>query len=116
MHLKKAKRMRRALKSRMRIRKQGIERLSVTRSGRHIYAQIISADGSKVLVQASTLDETLRSDGACNIELASKVGELVADRAKNIGVMKVAFDRSGFKYHGKIKALAEAARANGMEF
>ena len=116
MHLKKTKRMRRALKSRMRMRKQGIERLSVTRSGRHIYAQIISADGSKVLVQASTLDETLRSNGACNIELASKVGELVAVRAKNIGIMKVAFDRSGFKYHGKIKALAEAARANGMEF
>ena len=116
MHLKKTKRTRRALKSRMRMRKQGIERLSVTRSGRHIYAQIISGDGLKVLVQASTLDETLRSDGACNIELASKVGELVADRAKNIGVMKVAFDRSGFKYHGKIKALAEAARANGMEF
>ena len=116
MHLKKTKRTRRALKSRMRMRKQGIERLSVTRSGRHIYAQIISADGAKVLAQASTLDETLRSKGACNVELASKVGELVADRAKNIGVMKVAFDRSGFKYHGKIKALAEAARANGMEF
>ena len=116
MHLKKTKRTRRALKSRMRMRKQGIERLSVTRSGRHIYAQIISADGAKVLAQASTLEETLRSEGACNIELASKVGELVADRAKNIGVMKVAFDRSGFKYHGKIKALAEAARANGMEF
>ena len=116
MHLKKTKRTRRALKSRMRMRKQGIERLSVTRSGRHIYAQVISADGAKVLAQASTLDETLRSEGACNIELASKVGELVADRARNIGVMKVAFDRSGFKYHGKIKALAEAARANGMEF
>ena len=116
MHLKKTKRTRRAVKSRMRMRKQGIERLSVTRSGRHIYAQVISADGAKVLAQASTLDETLRSEGACNIELASKVGELVADRAKNIGVMKVAFDRSGFKYHGKIKALAEAARANGMEF
>ena len=116
MHLKKTKRTRRALKSRMRMRKQGIERLSVTRSGRHIYAQVISADGAKVLAQASTLDETLRSEGACNIELASKVGELVADRAKNVGVMKVAFDRSGFKYHGKVKALAEAARANGMEF
>ena len=116
MHLKKTKRTRRALKSRMRMRKQGIERLSVTRSGRHNYAQVISADGAKVLAQASTLDETLRSEGACNIELASKVGELVADRAKNIGVMKVAFDRSGFKYHGKLKALAEAARANGMEF
>ena len=116
MHLKKTKRTRRALKSRMRMRKQGIERLSVTRSGRHIYAQVISADGANILAQASTLDETLRSEGACNIELASKVGELVAERAKNIGVMKVAFDRSGFKYHGKIKALAEAARANGMEF
>ena len=116
MHLKKTERTRRALKSRMRMRKQGIERLSVTRSGRHIYAQVISADGAKILAQASTLDETLRSEGACNIELASKVGELVADRAKNIGVMKVAFDRSGFKYHGKVKALAEAARANGMEF
>ena len=116
MHLKKTKRTRRALKSRMRMRKQGIERLSVTRSGRDIYAEVISADGAKILAQASTLDETLRSEGACNIELASKVGELVADRAKNIGVMKVAFDRSGFKYHGKIKALAEAARANGMEF
>ena len=116
MHLKKTKRTRRALKSRMRMRKQGIERLSVTRSGRHIYAQVISADGAKILAQASTLDETLRSEGACNIELASKVGELVADRAKKIGVMKVAFDRSGFKYHGKVKALAEAARANGMEF
>ena len=116
MHLKKTKRTRRALKSRMRMRKQGIERLSVTRSGRHIYAQVISADGAKILAQASTLDETLRSEGACSIELASKVGELVADRAKNIGVMKVAFDRSGFKYHGKVKALAEAARANGMEF
>ena len=70
MHLKKTKRMRRALKSRMRMRKQGIERLSVTRSGRHIYAQIISADGAKVLAQASTLEETLRSEGTCNIELA----------------------------------------------
>ena len=81
MHLKKTKRTRRALKSRMRMRKQGIERLSVTRSGRHIYAQVISADGAKILAQASTLDETLRSEGACNIELASKVGELVDDRA-----------------------------------
>jgi len=115
MHLKKTKRTRRALKSRMRMRKQGIERLSVTRSGRHIYAQVISADGAKVLAQASTLDETLRSEGACNIELASRVGELVADRAKNIGVMKVAFDRSGFKYHGKIKALAESIRENGVK-
>ena len=70
MHLKKTKRTRRALKSRMRMRKQGIERLSVTRSGRHIYAQVISADGAKVLAQASTLDETLRSEGACNIAVS----------------------------------------------
>ena len=116
MHLKKIKRMRRALKSRMRMRRQGAERLSVTRSGRHIYAQIISSDGSKILAQASTLDGSIKSLGACNIDLAAKVGELVAVRAKNIGVTKVAFDRSGYKFHGRIKALAEAARANGMEF
>ena len=116
MHLKKVKRMRRALKSRMRMRKQGTERLSVTRSGKHIYAQIISSDGSKILSQASTLDGSIKSLGACNIDLAAKVGELVAARAKNIGVTKVAFDRSGYKFHGRIKALAEAARANGMEF
>ena len=116
MHLKKIKRMRRALKSRMRMRRQGAERLSVTRSGRHIYAQIISADGSKILAQASTLDGSIKSLGVCNIDLAAKVGELVAARAKKIGVIKVAFDRSGYKFHGRIKALAEAARANGMEF
>ncbi len=116
MHLKKINRMRRALKARMRMRKLGAIRLSVTRSGRHIYAQVISSDGSKVMAQASTLDESLRSGGACNVDLASKVGELIASRAKEVGVTKVAFDRSGFKYHGKIKALADAARANGMEF
>ncbi len=116
MHLKKINRMRRALKARMRMRKLGATRLSVNRSGRHIYAQVISSDGSRVLAQASTLDESLRGKGACNVDLASKVGELVASRAKEAGVTKVAFDRSGFKYHGKIKALADAARANGMEF
>ena len=116
MHLKKINRIRRALKARMRMRKLGAIRLSVNRSGRHIYAQVISSDGSKVLAQASTLDESLRGNGACNVDLASKVGALVASRAKEAGVSKVAFDRSGFKYHGKIKALAEAARANGMEF
>ena len=113
---KKKSRIRRGKRARMKMRELRVNRLCVHRTARHIYAQVISADGAKVLAQASTLDETLRSEGACNIELASKVGELVADRAKNIGVMKVAFDRSGFKYHGKIKALAEAARANGMEF
>ena len=86
MHLKKIKRMRRALKSRMRMRRQGAERQAVTRSGRHIYAQIISSDGSKILAQASTLDGSIKSLGACNIDLAAKVGELVAARAKNIGV------------------------------
>ena len=116
MHLKKMNRTRRALKGRMRMRKLGAIRLSVNRSSRHIYAQVISSDGSKVLAQASTLDESLRGNGACNVDLASKVGALVASRAKEAGVRKVAFDRSGFKYHGKIKALAEAARANGMEF
>ena len=116
MHLKKINRMRRALKARMRMRKAGATRLSVNRSGKHIYAQVISSDGSRVLAQASTLDESLRGKGACNVDLASKVGELIASRAKEAGITKVAFDRSGFKYHGKIKALADAARANGMEF
>tara|TARA_X000000368_G_C22745224_1_gene585766 strand:+ start:409 stop:711 length:303 start_codon:yes stop_codon:yes gene_type:complete len=100
----------------MRMRKLGAVRLSVNRSGRHIYAQVISSDGSAVLAQASTLDGSLRGKGSCNVELAAKVGELVASRAKEAGVTKVAFDRSGFKYHGRIKALADAARANGMEF
>ena len=89
-------------------------RLCVNRTPRHIYAQVISADGGKVLAQASTLDASLRSGTTGNIEAATKVGALIAERAKAAGVTKVAFDRSGFKYHGRIKALADAAREGGL--
>lgn len=116
MHLKKVNRMRRAKKARMGMRKRGTTRLSVSRSGRHIYAQIISSDGTQILAQASSLDSSIRTVNSCNVDVAVKVGELIALRAKEIGVSKVAFDRSGFKYHGKVKAVAEAARENGMEF
>ncbi len=98
------------------MRELGVTRLSVTRTPRHIYAQVLSADGGTVLAQASTLEKDLRSDATGNTEAAAKVGALVADRAKAAGVSSVAFDRSGFKYHGRIKALADAARAGGLEF
>jgi len=94
----------------------GATRLCVNRTPRHIYAQVISADGGKVLAQASTLDASLRSGTTGNVEAATKVGALIAERAKAAGVTKVAFDRSGFKYHGRIKALADAAREGGLEF
>ena len=82
----------------------------------HIYAQVISADGGTVLAQASTLDTDLRSGQTSNVEAAAKVGALIADRAKQAGVSEVAFDRSGYKYHGRVKALADAAREGGLEF
>ncbi len=113
---KKEARLRRAKKTRAHIRHLGVNRLTVTRTPRHIYAQVISATGGQVLAQASTLDSSLRSGTTGNIEAASSVGKLIAERAKAIGVTKVAFDRSGFKYHGRVKALAEAARENGLEF
>jgi large subunit ribosomal protein L18 len=91
-------------------------RLSVYRSSQHIYAQVISADGAKVLASASTLDKELRDGATGNVDAAKKVGQLVAERAKAAGVTQVAFDRSGFKYHGRVKALADAAREGGLEF
>ncbi|WP_020406345.1 50S ribosomal protein L18 [Hahella ganghwensis] len=113
---KKDSRLRRAKKTRFKIRELGISRLCINRTPRHIYAQITSADGSKVLVTASTLDKELRSGSTGNVEAAGKVGALIAERAKAAGIDKVAFDRSGFKYHGRVKALADAARENGLEF
>ncbi len=86
------------------------------RSSQHIYAQVIAADGGKVLASASTLDKDLREGATGNIDAAKKVGQLVAERAKAAGVTQVAFDRSGFKYHGRVKALADAAREGGLEF
>ena len=91
-------------------------RLSVYRTPRHIYAQIIAPEGNEVLASASTLDKDLRSGSTGNVEAAGKVGQLIAERAKAAGVSAVAFDRSGYKYHGRVKALAEAAREGGLEF
>lgn len=116
MNAKKSGRMRRAKSTRMRIREQGAFRLSVHRTPRHIYAQVLAPEDNRVVAQASTLDSALRSGSTGNALAAASVGALVAERAKAAGVTKVAFDRSGFKYHGRVKALADAARAAGLEF
>ncbi len=113
---KKETRLRRARKARLKMRELEVVRLCVYRSSQHIYAQVISADGGKVLASASTLDKELRDAATGNVEAAKKVGQLVAERAKAAGVTQVAFDRSGFKYHGRVQALADAAREGGLEF
>ena len=115
---KKLSRLRRARKTRAHIRLHGINRLCVHRTPRHIYAQIIAPDGAQVLTSASTLDKEVKSEikYSGNIAAASVVGKVLAERARKAGVARVAFDRSGFKYHGRVKALADAARENGMEF
>ena len=115
---KKITRLRRARKTRARIRSTGVNRLCVHRTPRHVYAQIISPCGSRVLTSASTLDKEIRSQFkySGNIEAATVVGRVLAERAKKVGITSVAFDRSGFRFHGRIKALAEAARAGGMKF
>jgi large subunit ribosomal protein L18 len=115
---KKVKRLRRAVKTRAQIRLQGVHRLCVYRTPRHIYAQLIAPQGGKVIAVASTVEADLRKDlpYTGNVAAASRVGALIAERAKSSGISKVAFDRSGFKYHGRVKALADAARAGGLEF
>lgn len=113
---KKSARLRRARRGRAKMRELRAVRLTVNRTPRHIYAQLISPDGDRVLAAASTLDETLRSGSTGNAEAAAKVGVLIAERAKTAGITAVAFDRSGYKYHGRIKALANAAREGGLEF
>ena len=113
---KKVIRLRRARRSRLKMRELEAVRLCVYRSSQHMYAQVISADGSKVLASASTLDASLRGGNTGNAEAAKQVGLLVAERAKAAGVTKVSFDRSGFKYHGRVQALADAAREGGLEF
>ena len=113
------RRARRAHKARARIKQLGEIRLCVFRSNNHIYAQIIDASGSTVLSQASTLEaEVRKSLGSCsnNVQAASLVGKRIAEKAKALGIERVAFDRSGFQYHGRVKALAEAARENGLNF
>lgn len=116
MNDKKESRLRRARRARAKIRELGVTRLAIHRTPRHIYAQLISGDGSQVLASASTLDKALRSDQTGNADAAKAVGALIAERAKAAGITQVAFDRSGFKYHGRIKALADAAREGGLEF
>ncbi|MGB5325173.1 MAG: 50S ribosomal protein L18 [Pseudomonadales bacterium] len=113
---KKTARLRRARRGRARVRELGYTRLSVNRTPRHMYAQVLSADGDRVLASASTLDKTLRSGATGNIDAAKAVGSLIAERAKAAGISTVAFDRGGYKYHGRVKALADAAREAGLEF
>jgi len=115
---KKISRLRRATKTRARILLQGTNRLCVHRTPRHIYAQIFAPGGSKVITSASTLDKEVKQEikYSGNAAAAAVVGKVLAERAKKVGVVKVAFDRSGFKYHGRVKALADAAREHGMEF
>jgi len=116
---KKNARLRRARRTRSKIRELGVHRLSVTRTPRHIYAQVIAPNGSVVVASASTLDKQVRAtlEGYTgNVNAAALVGRTIAERAKAAGVEEVAFDRSGFKYHGRIKALADAAREAGLQF
>ena len=113
---KKLARLRRARRARSHMRTLGAVRLCVHRTPRHIYAQVISADGGTVLAAASTLDANLRDGATGNVEAASKVGKLLAERAVGAGISEVAFDRSGYRYHGRVKALADAAREAGLQF
>ena len=113
---KKLSRLRRARRARGKIAELGAVRLCITRTPRHMYAQIIAATGDQVLASASTLESKLRQGATGNVAAAQAVGKLVAERAVEAGVKTVAFDRSGFKYHGRVKALADAAREAGLEF
>ena len=115
---KKTSRIRRARRSRAKIRELAVNRLTVHRTPRHIYAQVIGPDGATVVCSASTLDKEVRAGvkgSTGNAEAAAAVGKAVAERAKAAGVESVAFDRSGFQYHGRVKALAEAAREAGLQ-
>lgn len=111
-------RLRRAKTTRSHIRKLGVARLSVLRSGQHIYAQLFTSDGAKVLASASTVQSDVKDGlkGCKNMEAAAKVGRMIAEKALAAGIDKVAFDRSGYRYHGRIKALADAAREGGLQF
>ena len=118
MHAKKAERLRRAVKTRAKIHEIGVCRLCVHRTPRHIYVQVITASGAETLASASTLDEQVKAEvrNGGNVSAARVVGRVIAERARAKGVTQVAFDRSGFKYHGRVKALADAAREHGLEF
>ena len=118
---KREQRLRRAKQTRARIAKQNVARLTVFRSNLHIYASIVSEDGTKVLASASTAEKEMRGQPGApgkggNAAAATIVGKRIAERAKAAGIQQVAFDRSGFAYHGRVKALAEAAREAGLQF
>jgi large subunit ribosomal protein L18 len=115
---KNTSRLRRAKRSRMHIRQLGVARLSVHRTGQHIYAQVFSADGENVVAAASTVQAAVREGlkGTKNKDAAAAVGRAVAQAALAKGIEQVAFDRSGFRYHGRVKALADAAREAGLKF
>ena len=118
MEKKKAARLRRARKARAAIRRQGKPRLTIYRSGQHIYAQVINSEDGHVLASASTLQGEVREGlkGTNNKEAAAAVGKAVAERAVEAGIKEVAFDRSGYQYHGRVKELADAAREVGLKF
>jgi len=118
MLIKKEARQRRARKTRARIAEKKTVRLAIHRTNLHIYAQVISDCGSKVLVSASSVEAEVRKDMANggNIAAAAVVGKRIAEKAKSAGITQVAFDRSGNRYHGRVKALAEAARESGLQF
>jgi len=115
---KKSARQRRARRTRAKIRELAVPRLTIHRTPRHMYAQVIDSTGANVLASASTVAKGVRGDVKYtgNIDAASAVGKVIAEQAAAAGVKRVAFDRSGFKYHGRVKALADAARENGLEF
>ena len=121
---KKEQRLRRSRQTRIRIATQGVARLTVNRTNLHIYASVISGDGSKVLAAASTAEVEVRKEiGASgktgkggNVAAAQAIGKRIAEKARAAGVNKVAFDRAGFAYHGRVKALADAAREAGLQF
>jgi large subunit ribosomal protein L18 len=109
-------RRRRRVRSALRARASGKPRLSVHRSGKHIYAQLIDDNAGKTIAAASTLDKDLRKSGGADRDAAASVGKSLAERAKKAGVSAVVFDRGGFLFHGRVKALADAAREGGLEF
>lgn len=115
---KKQSRIRRGKRTRMKIREMAVPSLVVHKTPRHIYAQIVSAKGDRVLATVSTLQTDIRTglNYTGNQSAAEKVGAEIASKAKALGISRLAFDRSGFQYHGRVKALADAARANGLEF
>jgi large subunit ribosomal protein L18 len=115
---KNPSRLRRARQTRLKIREVGAVRLTVHRTNSHIYAQITSPSGGKVLASASTIEKEVRAKlkHGGNVKAAEVIGTRIAEKAKQAGVETVAFDRSGYKYHGRIKALADAARAGGLKF